>query len=163
MDLITMEELHEIRRIWVFEKHEIEDSLPRIYEIKTGEAFPGRPLHEHLVLGADDVELLKEICGDDSLHFEMTRSLISVERRFRTMARRAGLFDELEKVVKKSFYTDKDDAVERARAVGEERALRKGKGAQSALDLELGAAQELTRQALELQDPMAEEVNGATH
>ena len=163
MDLITIEELHEIRRIWVFEKHEIEDSLPRIYETKTGEAFPGRPLNEHLVLGADDVELLKEICGDDSLHFEMTRSLISVERRFRTMARRAGLFDELEKVVKKSFYIDKDDAVERARAVGEERVLRKGKGAQFALDLELGAAQEPTQHALELQDHIAEEVNGAAH
>ena len=163
MDLITIEELHEIRRIWVFEKHEIEDSLPRIYKAKTGEAFPGRPLNEHLVLGADDVELLKEICGDDSLHFEMTRSLIAVERRFRTMARRAGLFDELEKVVKKSFYTDKDDAVERARAVGEERALRKGRGAQSSLDLELGTAQEPTQQALAIEDPAVEEVNNAAH
>lgn len=150
MDLITIEEMHEIRRIWVFEKHEIEDSLPRIYQENTGEVFPGRPLSEHLVLGSDDVELLKEICGDDALHFEMTRSLIAVERRFRTMTRRAGLFDELEKVVKKSFYTDKDDAVSRARAVSEERGLRKGYGTQSALDIELIGLSEGTQEFLDV-------------
>ena len=30
IDLISIEELHEIRRIWVVEKHEIEDLLPEI-------------------------------------------------------------------------------------------------------------------------------------
>ena len=78
MELISMPELHEIRRIWVFEKHELEDSVPRIYEECTGEHFPGRPLEEHVVLGSDDVDLLRELCGDDELHFEMTRSLIAV-------------------------------------------------------------------------------------
>lgn len=163
MDLITIEELHEIRRIWVFEKHEIEDSLPRIYESVTRKVFPGRPLNEHLVLGSDDVELLKEICGDDALHFEMTRSLIAVERRFRTMARRAGLFDELEKVVKKSFYTDKDDAVERARAISEERNLRKGRGSQSAMNLELGAGYDSTQHALDVYSVVIEGEADASH
>ena len=32
LELITREELEEIRRIWVVEKHEIEDSLPALYE-----------------------------------------------------------------------------------------------------------------------------------
>ena len=40
LDLITMEELHEIRRIWVFEKHEIEDALPRIYQEGDGSGLP---------------------------------------------------------------------------------------------------------------------------
>src|SRR5262249_29328626 len=31
IELITTDELREIRRLWVFEKHEIEDLLPRIY------------------------------------------------------------------------------------------------------------------------------------
>jgi DNA sulfur modification protein DndC len=32
IELITLDELQEIRRIWVVDKHEMEDSLPRIYE-----------------------------------------------------------------------------------------------------------------------------------
>ena len=32
IQLISPEELEEIRRIWVVEKHELEDSLPAIYE-----------------------------------------------------------------------------------------------------------------------------------
>jgi DNA sulfur modification protein DndC len=127
LELITIDELHEIRRIWVFEKHEIEDSLPRIYQEGTGLTFPGRPLDEHVALGSDDVELLRELCGNDDLHFEMTRSLIAVERRFRTMARRKGLLNELEATVRRSYYDNEDDALERARTLATVRDLRKGR------------------------------------
>lgn len=134
LELISDAELHEIRRIWVFEKHEIEDSLPRIYKETTGQEFSGRPLDEHLVLGSDDVDVLRDLCGDDELHFEMTRSLIAVERRYRTMARRAGLFEALEETVRRSFYDGREDAVERARQLGAARDLEKGRVRPSALD-----------------------------
>ncbi|MGL4883153.1 MAG: DNA phosphorothioation system sulfurtransferase DndC, partial [Waterburya sp.] len=39
ISLITLEELSEIRRIWLEEKHEFDDSLPRIYQEVTGEVF----------------------------------------------------------------------------------------------------------------------------
>src|SRR6185312_10886602 len=42
LSLITVPELDEIRRIWVIEKHEIEDNLPGLYEEVTGERYPGR-------------------------------------------------------------------------------------------------------------------------
>ena len=114
LELISMPELHEIRRLWVFDKHEVEDTLPGIYEECTGERFPGAPLDEHLVLAADEMEVLRDVCGDDRLHFEMTRELLDVERRYRTMSRRAGLYDALEKAVKRGFYNDAEDAYTRA-------------------------------------------------
>jgi hypothetical protein len=40
LQLITLDELHEIRRIWLYEKHEFDDRLPRIYEEVTGQQFP---------------------------------------------------------------------------------------------------------------------------
>jgi DNA sulfur modification protein DndC len=40
IQLITDDELKEIRRIWVTEKHEIEDTLPQIYREVTGRDFP---------------------------------------------------------------------------------------------------------------------------
>ena len=51
IDLITVEELEAIRRIWVVEKHEIEDALPRIYEKAAGEPYPGRHLDDNATLG----------------------------------------------------------------------------------------------------------------
>ncbi|HEX8181387.1 MAG TPA: DNA phosphorothioation system sulfurtransferase DndC [Pyrinomonadaceae bacterium] len=114
IDLVTLPELQEIRRIWITEKHELEDSLPRIYEEVTGEAFPKQQLDDNLVFGAAEIEILKEICGDDQLHFELARELLDVEQRFRTQARRAGLYDALESAFRRNFYTDVNDATERA-------------------------------------------------
>jgi DNA sulfur modification protein DndC len=110
IELITTEELHEIRRLWVFEKHEVEDSLPRIFKEETGEDFPGRPLDEHLALGAGEIDLLREVCDGDDLLFTTARELLEVERKFRTMTRRSGLFEALEKTVKRGFFEDKADA-----------------------------------------------------
>jgi hypothetical protein len=42
LNLISMGELHEIRRIWLNEKHEFDDRLPEIYQEVTGEEFPAR-------------------------------------------------------------------------------------------------------------------------
>lgn len=115
IELITVEELHEIRRIWVFEKHEVEDSLPRIYQEETGEEFPGRPIDEHLTIAAEEIELLRELCDGDDLLFTTTRELLAVERKYRTMTRRAGLFEALEKAIKRGYYKDRDDATGHAR------------------------------------------------
>jgi DNA sulfur modification protein DndC len=37
--LIALRELSEIHRIWLEERHEFDDSLPRIYQEVTGEQF----------------------------------------------------------------------------------------------------------------------------
>lgn len=115
MELITLEELEEIRRIWVVEKHEIEDSLPRVYEEATGASYAGRRLDDNLVMGAPEMDILRDLCGNDDLHFQLARELLSIEKRHKSMLRRAGLFDALERAFYRNFYRDEDDAVERAR------------------------------------------------
>jgi len=115
IELISMAELHEIRRIWVVDKHEIEDSLPRIYEEVTTEKFPGNRLDDHLSFGADEIHLLKAVCEDDTLHFELVRELIDIERRYRTFTKRAGLYDALEQAFRRHFYDSAEDAADRAR------------------------------------------------
>lgn len=115
IELITLEELEEIRRIWVVEKHEIEDNLPRVYKEATGTEYPGGSLDDNLVMGATEMELLRDLCGDDELHFQLVRELLSVEKRHKSMLRRAGLFDAIEGSFFRNFFEDEDDAVERAR------------------------------------------------
>lgn len=114
LELITLDELEEIRRIWVVDKHEFEDNLPTIYRETTGAEYPGRPLDEHLPLGPDTVEILREVVGDDRVHFELVRELLDVEQRHRSQARRAGLFDSLTKALRKGFYENEGDALQRA-------------------------------------------------
>lgn len=114
LELISHAELEEIRRTWVVDKHEFEDRLPGIFEECTGRPYEGAALDQHMPLGADEVRLLAEICGDDQIHFEMVRDLLDIERRRRAQVSRRGLFEELEKAVRRGFYVDADDALERA-------------------------------------------------
>jgi DNA sulfur modification protein DndC len=115
IELITVPELQEIRRIWVVDKHEMEDRLPVVYAEVTGTEYPGCRLDDNVVFGSDEMAQLKELCGDDLLHFELTRELLSVERQHRVHSRRAGLFQQLEKSITRHFYDDKEDAVNSAR------------------------------------------------
>lgn len=130
LELITLAELEEIRRIWVVEKHEIEDSLPKLYERVMGRPYPGGRLDDGMSFSAEDIALLKEISGD-TLHFELTRQLLSIERKHRVMARRAGVFGELERAIERGFYEDEADATDRARA----RLQAKQNAAEQAADL----------------------------
>lgn len=114
MELITLHELEEIRRIWVVEKHEIEDSLPSLYERATGRQYPGKTLDENLMFGREEMAILHDVCGGDRVHYELARELLDVERRFRTMSRRAGLFGALDDAIKRGFYENEEDATQMA-------------------------------------------------
>jgi DNA sulfur modification protein DndC len=127
VELITLPELEEIRRIWVFEKHEIEDNLPKIYETTTGLPFPALDFDDVIEAHESDIEALSKICGGDIMLFQMTRDLIAIERQYRTMAKRSGVFEAMEKAISKSFYEDEEDALTLARIETRARNLRSGK------------------------------------
>jgi len=121
IELITDEELREIRRIWLEDKHEFEDLAPEIYRSELGKDFPLKTSDEGRVLGAAELELLKELSPNEPFLFEMIRNLVDTEWRFQSRSRRQGLYEELEKVIRKSFYESEEDAIERARNVFEAR------------------------------------------
>jgi DNA sulfur modification protein DndC len=61
------------------------------------------------------MEVLAALCGDDRLHYEMTRELLSVTIQQQASARRAGLHEKLEKSIKRHFFEDREDALARAK------------------------------------------------
>lgn len=115
IELITLEELQEIRRLWVVDKHELEDRLPGVYKNATGEDYPGRALDDQSLLGAEQLEVLAALCGDDRLHYEMTRELLSVTIQQQASVRRSGLHSTLEKTIRRHFFEDREDALARAK------------------------------------------------
>ena len=140
--LITLPELRCIRRIWVFEKHEFDDSLPRIYKEVTGKEFYDPEWIGSETFGHKEWELLGKVCDDvvgnsqyknsieavdnanknqdlaeienvrDNLILEMIAGLIDVENRATSMHDRKGILDSLEKCIKRDFYADEDDATD---------------------------------------------------
>jgi DNA sulfur modification protein DndC len=110
--LITHEELSEIRRIWLEEKHEFDDSLPRIYEEVTGEPFQdSRPSAERNLLGSDEWTVLEEIC-EDEMHLELMARLLGTEGKYHVKSRR-GIYESLEKCFESSSRS-KEQAIENA-------------------------------------------------
>ena len=114
IDLITQEELSEIRYIWLEEKHEFDDSLPRIYQEVMGEPFKDpRPGAGNSLLGSDEWDVLEDICGEDAMHLELMAKLLDTERQFRTKARRLGIYESLEKCFETSSRS-KEEAIQNA-------------------------------------------------
>lgn len=121
IELITLEELREIRRIWVVDKHEIEDSLPQIYFEATGQTFPDKTMDDNSHLSSSDMQELKNVCGQDRMLYELSRDLLSLTFREKNKARRAGIFEKIEKTFEKYFFENKDEAIERAKQIDNER------------------------------------------
>ncbi|QJB29709.1 DNA phosphorothioation system sulfurtransferase DndC [Limnospira fusiformis] len=96
--LIQPEELSEIRRIWLEERHEFDDSLPRIYQEVTGEPFED-PRHGggNAMLGVDEWQILEELSEGDPMYLELMTRLLDTERQYKTMSRRTGIYDTLER------------------------------------------------------------------
>ena len=138
-ELITLPELRCIRRIWVFEKHEFDDSLPRIYEEVMQKTFEDPEWIGSEAFGSTEWRLLGETCDfimkknqfaksqaatieakngntdkleelRDNTVLEMMASLIDVENRAMGLGDRKDILDDLEKCIKKNFYADEADA-----------------------------------------------------
>jgi DNA sulfur modification protein DndC len=124
--LISIDELQEIRRIWVIDKHELEDSLPRIYEQVTGAPYPGGPLDDDMVLGTAEMQDLESLCDQDRLHYELCRELLSVTKHQRNVTKRSGLFSQLEHAFERHFFTDEAEALARATEIASQRRAKRG-------------------------------------
>ncbi|HEY9695540.1 MAG TPA: DNA phosphorothioation system sulfurtransferase DndC [Oculatellaceae cyanobacterium] len=110
--LITLEELSEIRRIWLEEKHEFDDSLPRIYKEATGEEFQDTRLGaERKLIGTDEWEVLTEICDDDVMHLELMARLLDTERQH--IKTRRGIYDNLVRCFETSSR-NREEAIQNA-------------------------------------------------
>ena len=115
-ELITIQELREIRRIWVFDKHEFDDSLPEIYKRVIGKDFDDPKWMRSEAFGKTEWDILKNVCQDlypdEELAFEMMYSLVDTENRASSMKQRKGIIEDLEKAISANFYQNEKDATD---------------------------------------------------
>ncbi|MCO7189515.1 MULTISPECIES: DNA phosphorothioation system sulfurtransferase DndC [unclassified Pseudoalteromonas] len=123
LELLPIEELEAIRKIWLEDKHEIEDNLPKIYEQVIKKPYPGKRRAHHPILNNDTLSKLKTYCeqhGDkEGLLYQQIRATMSVANKYRNQLRRAKLSDELNDVLDKGAFNNmfeaKEFALERER------------------------------------------------
>lgn len=126
VELITMDELRFIRKIWLNEKHEFDDSLPRIYKKVMGTDFEDNSIVKNKYYGQQEWELLAEVCKDlypeHVLMLEMQSGLLDIEARNSAISSKRNVVRNLEGKIKQSFYKDEEDAEN----VMRQRRLRRG-------------------------------------
>lgn len=122
IELISIDELDEIRRIWVEEKGEIEDWVPRIYTEVFGTPYPGREL-EQAPLDVDDLRILDDVVEELESEpeaarelYKLTRSLLAVQFQSIEAHKRSKHLDRLEGVLKHYAFRGEKDALDFARA-----------------------------------------------
>lgn len=116
IELISLEELDEIRRIWLDEKREIEDLVPCIFEEVYGEQYPGREV-EPLPLERTDLSILREVANEldpdasDEL-YKLTRSLLGEQFQAMQTQKRSKHLDRLESVLQFHAFRNEAEALE---------------------------------------------------
>lgn len=120
IELISMDELDEIRRIWVEKKREIDDLVPEIFERVYGRSYPGREV-EPLPLDRSDLAILREVAEEldpeaSEELYKLTRSLLGAQFQSMQTQKRSKQLDELESILQFHAFRNEAEALEFALA-----------------------------------------------
>jgi len=106
IELISIEELDEIRRIWVEDKGEIEDLVPKIYT-------------EQAPLDRTDLSMLEQVASEVDSEpeaaqelYKLTRSLLAVQFQSIEAHKRSKHLDRLEGVLRHYAFRNENEALE---------------------------------------------------
>ena len=102
IELISAEQLHEIRRIWRVEEGDWEDSVPRIYRRATGQDLEW--VQEDAPESSElDERVLVEVCQEQEIPAGLMRELMDLQRKLQGLGRRQGVQNEVEKILNKDW------------------------------------------------------------
>jgi DNA sulfur modification protein DndC len=115
-ELILLEELHAIRKLWRTEEGDWQDSVPRIFQEVTREQLP---LNQDDVgtFGALEGRVLSELASKYELPSGLVTKLIDVELQNQGMSKRSSVFGKLDKVFSEEWRTDENELVENRKKV----------------------------------------------
>lgn len=100
--IILDEELHRIRQLWLHEEGDWEDSLPTIYSKVTGERLKWIE-DDWSGMGGAEKRVLEEVSQECQLPVMLLLELMDVEREYHGMSRRSGIYEKLERTLKKDW------------------------------------------------------------
>jgi DNA sulfur modification protein DndC len=103
-ELIADSELLEIRRIWRSDRHDWEDTLPRIYEDCMGKRWFS--VSEASADAQEDAEIVDRTAAEFDIPELLMRKLIDTERRTYGLRRRSDIFKRLDDVLDRDWRSE---------------------------------------------------------
>ena len=123
VELVSVAELLEIRRIWRYERHDWEDRLPEIFQEATGMELE-LPLDDQPFVDGEDEALLDELATEHEVPLGLVKKLIDTERDNQGLRRRARIMKEIETTLGQEWRSEEDVVaeIEREEAAAEKAA-----------------------------------------
>jgi len=105
--LISDAELHEIRRLWRSDEGDWQDSLPKIYRETIGKDLDWI---EEDAGGSSELErlILEQASVQHGVPSEVLRELLDLEREVQGLARRAGVYDKVDRILAKDWRSTEE-------------------------------------------------------
>lgn len=102
--IISIEELKEIRRIWILERQDWKDSLPEIVEelLKTTIEWEKIDIKHP---GQLDAEIIEQLAQKHELHPDLVKKLLDAEWQYFGMRRRGSIHKEIAKIMNYDWRT----------------------------------------------------------
>jgi len=102
IELISPDQLHEIRRIWRVEEGDWEDSVPRLHRDVTGRDLQW--IEEDAAASTElDERVLIEVCEEHDVPVGLMRELMDLQRELQGLERRHGVQNRIERVLAKDW------------------------------------------------------------
>lgn len=102
LELISPDELYEIRRLWRVETQDWADTLPAIYRAATGQDLAW-PQEDGARFGADERALLAQICAEEDLPLELMLALIESQRQHGALSGRTRIHARIDEVLRSEW------------------------------------------------------------
>lgn len=112
--ILSPEELREIRRIWLAERQDWEDSLPKIYHDVTGRTLDWEQ-NDVYAPGESEAQLLKELGAEYNISHQLVQKLFDAEWQHYGMRRRATIHKTIEKIFREDWRSMDEVKEEMAR------------------------------------------------
>ena len=111
--LISKEELLEIRRLWLFDEGDWEDSVPQIYKHETEQELDILK-NDWAGMGGLELQILQDTCEEYNVPTGLLTELFDTERRQFGMSRRSTIFNDIDKIIKKD-WTSREEVLAQIR------------------------------------------------
>jgi DNA sulfur modification protein DndC len=104
--VISPEEIHEIRRLWLLERGDWEDSIPKIYKEVMGKNLDW--LDEELGLFSEkENDMLRNISEKEGIPIELVRKLLDLEKQIQGMTKRSAIYSKIDKILSEEWRPEK--------------------------------------------------------
>lgn len=96
-ELISREEINEIRRIWITERHDWNDSMPQLYYEAIGKKLP-TTFSDVILPTSDELEVLSKLADSEEVPIRLIQKLIDTEWQNYGLFRRSNIHSSIDKI-----------------------------------------------------------------